>query len=111
MSFEMKKEYLLKRIDEEYNLLSSLSRNESELLYILGQAKNKFFYSAPEVVDECFSVLKNIIYLDEYIYNNGKLKYTGLGVNIYGKKIRCLLCNSLEHVQIDCDKLTRKNTT
>ena len=52
MSFEMKKQYLLKRIDEEYNLLFSLSRYNLELLYILGQVKDKFFYSAPEVVDE-----------------------------------------------------------
>jgi hypothetical protein len=111
MSFEMKKQYLLKRINEESNLLTSLSRKNSELLYILSQAKDKFFYSAPEVVDECFSILKKIISLDEDIYNNEELKNTlGLGLNIYGKKIRCLVCDSLEHVQKDCNKLSRKNS-
>jgi len=110
MSFEMKKQYLLKRINEEYNLLTSLSRKNSELLYILSQAKDKFFYSAPEVVDGCFSILKNIISLDEHIYNND-VKYIGLGLNIYGKPIKCLVCDSLEHVQKDCNKLSRKNTS
>ena len=101
----MKKEYLLKRINEEYNLLISLSRDNSELIYILSQAKDKFFYSAPEVVDECFSILKKIIYLDEDVYNKSDVKYNGLGLNIYGEKIRCLVCDSLEHVQINCNKL------
>lgn len=109
MSFEMKKQYLLKRIDEEYNLLFSLSRYNLELLYILGQAKDKFFYSAPEVVDECFYILKKIILMDEDVYNKGYLKDFRLGLNIYGKPIRCLICDSLEHLQKDCDKLSIKN--
>jgi hypothetical protein len=109
MSFEMKKEYLLKRINEEYNLLHKLSINNwGALSYVLNQARDKFFYSAPEVVDECFYVLKNYILLDEDIYNNG-LKDNGLGLNIYGEPIKCILCDSLEHVQINCDKFSKKS--
>ena len=77
--FENKKKYLLKRIKEEDN----------------------FYYSAPEVVDECFEFLKRIIDLNENFNKTNETSHK-LGVNMYGDPIRCYVCDSLDHVQKDC---------
>ena len=102
IGIEMKKQYLLKRIKDEYELLKGCRRG-SEISYILSQASEKFVYSAPEVVDECFNYLKNFIELDENFNkdDNGK-KDIGLGLNIYGDPIKCYMCDSPDHVQKDC---------
>jgi hypothetical protein len=99
IKFSNKKIYLLKRIREEFESLSS--SNDSEIKYILGQAEEKFFYSAPEVVDECFYILNKFIDLDEdFDKHNFPLRS-----NINGQPIRCFICDRLGHVQKDCDSV------
>ena len=98
---EMKKKYLLKRIQDEYETLKNFT-NGSEISYILSQASENFVYSAPEVVDECFRYLKNFIVLDDNFHKDNVKKDTGLGLNIYGDKIKCYICESYDHVQKDC---------
>jgi len=65
---EMKKRYLVRRIGEENMLIKSVPY-DSEIRYVLKQAEDNFFYSAPEVVDYCFRILKGFIELDENEYN------------------------------------------
>jgi len=100
---EMKKKYLLKRIQDEYETLKNFTYG-SEISYILSQASENFVYSAPEVVDECFRYLKNFIVLDDNFHKDDVKKDTGLGLNIYGDKIKCYICESYDHVQKDCDQ-------
>ena len=66
---EMKKKYLIRRIGEENMLLKNVPY-DSEIRYVLKQAEDNFFYSAPEVIDYCFQILKKFIELDENEYNN-----------------------------------------
>jgi len=101
---EMKKKYLLKRIQDKNETLKNYTY-VSEIRYILSQASERFVYSAPEVVDGCFNYLKNFIELDENFNkdNSGK-KDIGLGLNIYGDPIKCYICDSPDHVQKDCEK-------
>lgn len=100
---EMKKQYLLKRIKDEHETLKNFTYG-SEIGYILSQASEKFVYSAPEVVDACFNYLKNFIVLDDNFHKDGVQKDIGLGLNIYGDKIKCYICESYDHVQKDCEK-------
>ncbi len=103
--FENKKKYLLKRIKEEYDFLKKMANLNpfSELSYIINMSKDNFFYSAPEVVDECFEFLKRIIDLDENFNKTNEYPHK-FGLNMYGDPIRCYVCDSLDHVQIDCTK-------
>lgn len=94
--FENKKEYLSKRIREEYDFLVK-QPYDNELHYIINLCGESFFYSAPEVVDSCFNFLKRYIHLDD----DFEIK----SVNIYGNPIRCYNCDSFGHVQKDCDKI------
>ena len=74
---EMKKKYLIRRIGEENMLLKKVPY-DSEIRYVLKQAEDNFFYSAPEVIDYCFQILKKFIELDENEYNNNKHEETQL---------------------------------
>ena len=66
---EMKKKYLVRRIAEENMLVKNFPYG-SEIRYVLKQAEDNFFYSAPEIIDYCFNILKEFIELDENEYNN-----------------------------------------
>lgn len=101
----LKRQYLVKRIKES-NLSLLDYPHCSQMGYILKLAKDEFFFSAPEVVDDCFHTLKHVIELDEDLYQGleNKSEDKRLGLNCFGKPIRCFICHSFEHVQKDCDR-------
>jgi hypothetical protein len=99
--YEMKKRYLLKKISDSSIKLVKFPRH-SEVRYILKLAEENFIYSAPEVVDYAFHVLGNEINLSDFKYDDKKSN--GLGLNIYGEPIKCMICDSPDHVQKDCEK-------
>ena len=69
----LKRQYLVKRIKES-NLSLLDYPHCSQMGYILKLAKDEFFFSAPEVVDDCFHTFKHVIELDEDLYQGlGKI--------------------------------------
>jgi hypothetical protein len=98
----LKRQYLVKRIKESNLSLLDYPRC-SQMGYILKLAKDEFFFTAPEVVDDCFHTLKHVIELDEDLYQGLENKSEYLGLNCFGKQIRCFICDSFEHVQKDCE--------
>jgi hypothetical protein len=102
--FENKKVYLLKRINEE-NVLLEKFRAESydnELNYVLKQSRDRFFFSAPEIVDYCFDVLSKYLSLNRDLFENPPLKKNGMILNCYGEPIVCLKCKGRGHVSVSC---------
>ena len=106
-NFMNKKIYLSNRIRDNRELLNTLKTDQNsiydELRYVLSQSEEEFNYSAPEVVDYCFYILKDYIEVDGNVYNENLVESgVGLGLNIYGNPIKCFKCDSPEHVQKDC---------
>lgn len=100
-NFENKKIYLLTRINEERdNIEKHLERGyNSEFEYVLKQSRDRFFFSAPEIVDYCYYVLSNYISLDRDSYENSPIIKNR---NLKGEPIKCLKCDCIGHVYNSC---------